>query len=247
MDRDAAVGIRAGVDLDLERELAVARDLHARLVPKQGRRARRRLGAQDVLRVMRAATDDPEAVATVELRFLIEELLSRGRHRNGARVTREDLVAAGLTIGRSLPQQQKLLSAPTSMARSRDLPSAHAPLRDGPPVPIFHGFDDTLGPEDDREEAPLAERVAARFVAAMTALPFPIRTGTFSASDVLAVLRAHGVEVDDIRLEPGSWPGQANIVGLRDGVPFFGAVAIDLRVDGESATLHAEIRLLAGE
>ena len=31
-----------------------------------------------------------------ELRFLVEELLSRGRHPNGAPVTPENLIAAGL-------------------------------------------------------------------------------------------------------------------------------------------------------
>ncbi len=96
MDRDAAVGIPARVDRDLERELAIARDLHARLVPRLGRRRRRRLGARDVLAVLSAATDDPEALAAIELRYLVEELLSRGRLPDGAPVTHHDLAAAGL-------------------------------------------------------------------------------------------------------------------------------------------------------
>lgn len=81
----------------LEHELGIARDLHSRLVPRLGRRRRRRLGARDVLLVMRQVTDDADAVATIELRYLVEELLTRGRHPNGARVTREDLVSAGIT------------------------------------------------------------------------------------------------------------------------------------------------------
>lgn len=83
---------------NLARELATARALHAQLVPRLGRRRRRRLGARDVLAMMRLVTDDAQALATVEHRFLIEELLSRGRQADGRRVTRQDLVAAGLEI-----------------------------------------------------------------------------------------------------------------------------------------------------
>ncbi len=84
-----------GMNADLARELATARALHARLVPRLGRR--RRLGARDVLAIMRQVTDDVDALATVEIQFLIEEILDRGRHPEGRRVTREELVAAGIT------------------------------------------------------------------------------------------------------------------------------------------------------
>lgn len=83
---------------DLECELATARELHGRFVPRLGRRARRRLGARDVLRVMQAATSDPDTLATIEIAFLIEDLLARGRHPGGARVTREELSVAGLSV-----------------------------------------------------------------------------------------------------------------------------------------------------
>ncbi len=139
----------------------------------------------------------------------------------------------------------KLLSAPTGMARTRDLPSAHAPFRDGPATPMFQGFDDTLGPEDYREEDPLAERVAARFVAAREVIPFHITGPVLAMSDVREALRRHGVDVDGVRFEPGSWPGQADMVGFRGDTPVMhGAVTLDLRVDGEHARIHAEIRIM---
>lgn len=79
-------------------QLALARELAARWLPRLGRRRRRRLGAGDVLAVMRAVTNDPEVLAATEIRFMVEELLSRGRKPDGQRVTREDLIAAGLAI-----------------------------------------------------------------------------------------------------------------------------------------------------
>lgn len=45
---------------------------------------------------MRAVTGDPELLAAMELRFIVEELLTRGRKPDGQRVTREDLIKAGL-------------------------------------------------------------------------------------------------------------------------------------------------------
>lgn len=84
----------------LEHELGIARDLHSRLVPRLGRRRRRRLSARDVLAVMQQVTDDADALATVELRVLVEELLARGRHLDGRRVTPEDLAATGLPAQR---------------------------------------------------------------------------------------------------------------------------------------------------
>lgn len=47
---------------------------------------------------MRAVTDDPEVLAAMEIRFIVEQLLSRGRKPNGQCVTREDLIAAGLRL-----------------------------------------------------------------------------------------------------------------------------------------------------
>ncbi len=140
-------------------------------------------------------------------------------------------------------RQQKLLSAGSSVARTRDLPSAHAPLRDGPPISLFHGFHGRT--EDDvREDKPIPERVAARFISAGKVIHFQVNAPSITPSDVRGLLRAHGIEADAVHLEPGSWPGQANFVGMRDGVPaLHGTVAIDLRVEGESATMHAEIRI----
>ena len=51
-----------------------------------------------MLAVVRGVTADPEVLAAMELRFLVEELVARGRREDGQRVTREDLIAAGLRI-----------------------------------------------------------------------------------------------------------------------------------------------------
>jgi len=76
-------------------QLVLARDLAARWLPRRGRRARRRLGAGDVLGVIRAAQADASTLAVVEVRFVIEELLTRGRKPDRTRVTREDLIGGG--------------------------------------------------------------------------------------------------------------------------------------------------------
>lgn len=123
--------------------------------------------------------------------------------------------------------------------------SPHAPLREGPPVPLFRAFDDGVcRGEDDPDEERAAKRVAARFAMAMTVIPFRIAAPKLDASDILVALRGHGVAVDKVRIRPGSWPAQVDLVGIRGGViAVCGVVAIDLHVDDRGAALHAEIRI----
>ncbi|MBI3202216.1 MAG: hypothetical protein HYZ29_11780 [Myxococcales bacterium] len=47
---------------------------------------------------MRAVTDDAEVLAVTELRFLIDELLARGRRQDGQKVTAADLIASGVLV-----------------------------------------------------------------------------------------------------------------------------------------------------
>lgn len=198
---------------------------------------------------MRLVTDDADALALVELRFRVEELLSRGRHPSGTRVTEGDLAAAGLTIERRASAERNVLCGSSSMPRIPDLPSAHAPLREGPPVALFRGFDpDSAGCDDECDNRPIAERVASRFAAASAIIPLPLSAPTFSASNVCEALRAHGIHVDTIRFETGSWPGQVAVVGLLGGAPVLsGAVALEPRIEGAHATIRAEIRMVADD
>ncbi len=51
-----------------------------------------------MLGVMRAVTDNASTLAVAELRFVIAELLARGRREDGQRMIREDLIEAGLKV-----------------------------------------------------------------------------------------------------------------------------------------------------
>lgn len=145
---------------------------------------------------------------------------------------------------------RKLLSAVVGMVRTRGLPSAHAPLRRGPPSAEFDAFKEPPDGEGDDDEITL--RVAARFaehsVASPRNMPLPVERWNLTTSAVVTTLRAHGHDIDAVRFERGSWPGQVGIVGLRRGVPsLWGAVVVDVMVESDEARAYAEIRVEADD
>ncbi len=81
---------------DVGARLAIARDLAARWLRPRGRRDKRAsLGL--VLSIAKlAGVGDDAGVAEVEVEYLIEELLRRGRREDEERVTPDDLITAGL-------------------------------------------------------------------------------------------------------------------------------------------------------